>query len=72
MDPFAIGADPGRTVADPPFVLGETGGADPETAGAAPAERHGLATAAALTVFTALAITVVIAANGLISHFGAA
>jgi len=39
MDAFTVRADPGGAVADAPFILIKTVGADGKTATAAPAER---------------------------------
>jgi len=47
-NPSAVRADPGRTVADPPYVLFKTFVADLETAGTIPTERQHLLAAVTL------------------------
>ena len=51
MDPFAVGADPGWAVADPPFIFLETVGANLKTTATVPAEGFFLFAAVAAKFF---------------------
>ena len=57
VDPFAVRADPGRAVADPPFVFFEAGGAYLKSAAAVPAEGLFLFAAVAAKLFFATTAT---------------